>query len=129
MKNWTELQEMDYIEEISRVADIFYVSYKRAPSDFKIEVREYANGDYIGIANYRIWGPKQGGPYISLHPQNSVEKALYDAISGIKDFDNKDIPNKLLFFVSTENDSIIYDGDGCLVTMEEVNKRRNEIKS
>lgn len=129
MKNWTELQEMDYIEEISRVADIFYVSYKRAPSDFKIEVREYANGDYIGIANYQIWGPQQATPYISLHVQNSVEKALNDAINGIKMFDNKEIPNKLLFFVSTENDSIIYDGNGCLVTMEEVNKRRNEIKS
>lgn len=127
MKNWTGLQEMDQVEEISRVADVFYVCYKRAPSDLKIEVREYASGNYIGIANYKIWGPRQATPYISRHLQNSVEEALNDAINGIIMFDNQEIPNKLLFFVSTENDSIIYDGEGRLVTKEEVNKRRNEI--
>lgn len=127
MKNWIGLQEMDRVEEISRVADVFYVCYKRAPRDLKIEVREYASGKYMGFANYKIWGPKQATPYISLHLQDSVEDALNDAIDGIRMFDNEKIPNKLLFFVSTRNDSIIYDGDGCLVTNEEVDKRRKEI--
>ena len=36
----------------------------------------------MGLANLRIKNPDQAGPYRSLHPRESVQDAIRDALSG-----------------------------------------------
>lgn len=63
---------------------------------------------YSGRLNYAFWGPK-GSPYNSHHPQDSIAYAIIDALSAIRNFDDKKFPNEVVFWV---NEKGIFDSNG-----------------
>jgi len=48
----------------------------------KIKVEKGPHGKYQGIANYKIWGPKQADPYISIRICDTVQEAIEDSLRG-----------------------------------------------
>ncbi len=60
------------------------------PSKFKVKVLEGTDGRFTGIINYKIQSPGQAEPYSSMDPQDTVEKAIRDALSGLLMFLPKD---------------------------------------
>lgn len=116
------------IREVSRLVESIFVFYHRAPNDLKVDVIEFAPGDYYGLCNYGFWGPEQATPYKSMHPQTTVNNALNDALRGIHAFDSADYPNELVFWVGDDNR--ILDGNGQETKLDEAHNRRNSnIKS
>ena len=62
-----------------------------------------------------------------MHPQDTIEDALKDALFGLTSFDSKDFTNEVVFFEKhTTNGSIYYDGNGEEVSFDEIMKRREK---
>ena len=114
------------IVSVSKVAALYYVDYKRAPNNFSVEIIENENGGFTGIANYSVWGPRQGSPYKSIHTQDSIHNALQDALEGVIEFDDNSFPDDVLFWET--DDGILYDGTGQKVSLEDAVKRRTAYK-
>ena len=51
-----------------------------------IPIYEYAEGYFMAEPSHTVQTPRQAAPYVSMHPQQTREDALYDAISGYKMF-------------------------------------------
>lgn len=70
------------VYEFSEVVGEWEFAIEECPITLKIKVKRIAPNTYIGVADHGIKGPKQISPYRSMKPQNSVQKALEDALSG-----------------------------------------------
>jgi hypothetical protein len=109
------------IGPISRVAEIYYIDYKRAPKDFRVEVTENEDGSFVGIANYAIWSLSQGDPYKSIRKKDSVHDALQDALEGVIEFDET-VPDTVLFWEA--DDGTLFDCTGEKISCQEAELRR-----
>ena len=57
------------------------------PVQLKIKVdRVMPQGQYMGIANYRIQNPKQETPYMNICLCDTIDEALDDALRGFMTF-------------------------------------------
>ncbi|BDC92244.1 toll/interleukin-1 receptor domain-containing protein [Treponema bryantii] len=112
------------VQEVSRLAETFFVSYHRAPFDLKIDVLQYDKEFYMGICNYGIWGPDQATPYKSIRPCETIEDAYNDALQGIIAFDSAKIPDELMLWVG--DDDKIFDGTGMEISQAEAYDRRSK---
>lgn len=112
------------VQEVSRLAETFFVSYHRAPLDLKIDVLQYDKDFYMGICNYGIWGPDQATPYKSIRPCETIEAAYNDALQGIIAFDSAKIPDELMLWVG--DDDKIFDGTGMEISQVEAYERRSK---
>jgi len=82
--SWKEWQNENGICEMKKFVEEFTIDLEDGLSPrITIRVYEYAHGGFVGISNYAIQGPGQGGPYRSLHGGRTVDEALYDALSGL----------------------------------------------
>ena len=113
------------IIEVNRIVETFNIIYHRAPKDMKIDIVQNINNYYMGICNYRIWGPNQALPYKSVHLKKTINEALNDALCGIQQYDSAAIPDNYLFWVS--DDDIIVNGVGEIVTQKEADKLRKTV--
>ena len=128
--DWNKIKTKETVEEICLVVATFKVDYSRCPNDLEIEVVQYPNGQYMGIANYEYWGPVQADPYGSLDFHASIEEAVDDAINGISMHDNPEFPVDVVFWVKPKgpslSDKIYIDGYGNEVSHDEVLERRKK---
>ena len=77
----TNINKVEGVYEVWMDDDLEYPDH--FPSNFKVKVLEHTNGRFTGKINYEIQSPGQADPYISTDPQDSVEKAIRDALSGL----------------------------------------------
>lgn len=85
---------------------------------------------YQGVCNYSFWGPRQATPYKSLHGQDTIEFAIRDAFSGIKNFDEAEYPNECVFFVRIiGNETIYINGNGEQVSLNTVHEEHNKFRA
>lgn len=76
------LERYKNIYEFNEVVGTWEFNIEDCPITLKIKVYKYAPQTYYGVANYAIKNPQQADAYRSMHPQNSVQEALEDALDG-----------------------------------------------
>ena len=92
------------------------------PEDFKVEVtKDWMY--YFGHANYMVWWPLQATPYRSMHPTNSTDEAVDDAIDWAKLFANGH-PGDVVFWKKNDR---YYDSKGNIVSIEEIREKFREM--
>ncbi len=127
MINWEKIRKINDCFPRILVGEFNIDSY-RGLNSISIRIWEDLNlsSHYVGECEYAFWGPNQVGSYSSMHPQNTIEEAFNDALSGLTSFDSNDFPNEVVFFEKhMQNGNIYYDGNGNEVSLDEIIKRRN----
>ncbi len=126
--NWQRVHSRGNVSEISLLVATFSIAHSRGPKDLKVEVFQYPNGQYEGVANYAFWGPEQATPYKSVRLKNTIEEAVDDAIRGFMAFDKEQFSPEQIFWVKSDCycDDVYVDGNGEIVEQDEVRRRRAE---
>jgi len=97
----------------------------RGLKDIQIVVSQLKTGLFHGVCNYAFWGPAQASPYRSIHGQHTIELAIWDAFSGIRNYDKAEYPNECVFFVKYQGTEAIYvNGNGQIVSLIQAQKER-----
>jgi len=116
--------------EVSITVAEFTLTAHRFPFEIEVQIREYANGKYLGFSNVTFWGPRQASPYKSLHFTDTLEGALIDVVGGIERQQDAKDSQRYVFWVKNNptdpKQSLYFDGTGVQVTEDEVQKRRSE---
>lgn len=128
--NWDKIYVKEIVEEISLIVATFRVDYPRGPSDLGVDVVQYPNRKYMGIANYEYWGPLQADAYGSMDFFDSIEEAVNDAVNALHMHDNQEFPADVVFWVKPRgpslSDKVYIDGYGNEVSYDEVLERRKK---
>lgn len=77
-------EKYKHVVEVEEVVGEWAFHIDRCPIILKIKVIKTTTvpGMYMGIANYKIQSPRQGGPHISIYLKDTVKDALEDALKG-----------------------------------------------
>jgi len=101
MVDLNKFMDMPLVEEAWEVVGEYEFYIVECPVKLKIKVIRESNGSYMGVANYKIQGPNQESPYISLRFKETVEDAIMDSLNGFLAYWNpaqadqiKLVPNK-----------------------------------
>ena len=86
MADLNRFLKQDHVVEAWEVVGEWEFYIDNCPKKLKIKVIRAPSGSYMGVANYKIQGPGQASPYISLRPRETVEDAIMDSLMGFLDF-------------------------------------------
>lgn len=73
------------VESIEENNGIFEFKITSFPVTLKIKIhRDSYNNEYpyTGITNYRLVGPRNSDPYIALHQESTIQKAVESSLDG-----------------------------------------------
>ncbi len=87
--------ELKHVVEVWEVVGEWEFVIENCPKTLKIKVRKSPNGSYMGVANYKIQGPGQADPYLSLRLVSTVEDAIMDSLQGFLFYWNPDIADQI----------------------------------
>ena len=82
MVDLNKFLEISHVIEAWEVVGEWEFIIEECPVKLKIKVIRAPSGSYMGVANYKIQGPNQASPYISLHFKETVEDAIMDSLIG-----------------------------------------------
>jgi len=116
-KKKIELADVKIVETISEAFIVEFEQY-HGLKDIQIVVSQLKTGLFQGVCNYAFWGPVQASPYRSIHGQYTIELAIWDAFSGIRNYDKAEYPNECVIFVKHQGTESIYvNGKGQIVAL------------